>query len=411
MKKVWQECIECHSTYYADIIKYRCDCGGLLEVRMDLESLGDVSWDKFRSRKFNVWRYFELLPFEGYNRVVSLDEGGTPLYKCEKLADWLGARDLYVKYEGMNPTGSFKDRGMCIGITKALKLGAKGVACASTGNTAASLAAYSAKAGIPCIVMVPKQAVALGKLFQAMLYGAKVVRLEGTFDEALNLVWKVAEEVGAYLLNSINPWRLEGQKTVAFETVDQLGRVPGYVALPVGNCGNIAAAWKGFREMEAVGLINERPSMVGIQSEGASPFVDLVKEGLATLKPVEKPSTIASAIRIGRPVNWKKALLAVKESDGLVAKVSDNEIIEAQRMLASLEGIGVEPAAAASVAGVKKLIESGDMDANDTIVCICTGSMLKDPSPELIKGLESIDVMPNPELVRNLFAYLLSRRS
>ncbi len=409
MKKVWQECIECRSTYDADVIKYKCDCGGLLEVCVDLESLDNISWDKFRSRRFNVWRYFELLPFEVGDRVVSLDEGGTPLYKCEKLGRWLGAKDVYIKYEGMNPTGSFKDRGMCVGITKALKLGVKGVACASTGNTAASLAAYSARAGIPCIVIVPKQTVALGKLFQAILYGAKVIRLDGTFDEALSLVWKVVDEVGIYLLNSINPWRLEGQKTVAFEIVDQLDKVPRYVVLPVGNCGNIAAAWKGFKEMEAVGLTDGVPSMVGIQSEGASPFVDLVKKGLDTLRPVEAPKTIASAIRIGKPVNWKKALLAVKESNGLVAKVSDAEIIEAQRVLASLEGIGVEPAAAASVAGVKKLIENGEMDADETIVCICTGNILKDPNPELVKGLEPIDLVPNLELIRNIFTSLLNQ--
>ncbi|MEM1992104.1 MAG: threonine synthase [Nitrososphaerota archaeon] len=409
MKKVWQECIECHSIYDADVIKYKCDCGGLLEVHIDLRSLDNISWDKFRSRKLNVWRYFELLPFEDSNNIISLDEGGTPLYKCEKLGKWMGAKDVYIKYEGMNPTGSFKDRGMCIGITKALKLRVKGVVCASTGNTAASLAAYSARAGIPCIVIVPKQTVAIGKLFQAMLYGAKVVRLDGTFDEALSLVWKVVEEVGAYLLNSINPWRLEGQKTVAFEIIDQLSKVPGYVALPVGNCGNIAAAWKGFKEMETVGLTDGTPSMVGIQAEGASPFVDLVREGYDTLRPVEMPNTIASAIRIGRPVNWKKALLAVKESDGLVAKVSDAEIIEAQRMLASLEGIGVEPAAAASVAGTKKLIDSGEIDANETIVCICTGNMLKDPNPELIKGLELLDVAPDLELIRNIFTSLIKQ--
>ncbi|MCS7135952.1 MAG: threonine synthase [Aigarchaeota archaeon] len=407
MKKVWQECIECHMTYDEDVIKYKCDCGGLLEVLIDLKNLERISWNRLRSRNFNVLRYFEFLPFEDVNGIISLNEGGTPIYRCEKLGEWLGAKDVYVKYEGTNPTGSFKDRGMCIGITKALKLGVKGVACASTGNTAASLAAYSAKAGIPCIVIVPKQTVTFGKLFQAMMYGAKVVRLDGTFDEALNLVWKVVEEMGIYLLNSINPWRLEGQKTVAFEIVDQLGRVPRYVVLPVGNCGNIAAAWKGFKEMELVGLINEVPSMVGIQAEGASPFVDLVKEGYNTLRPVERPNTIASAIRIGKPVNWKKALLAIKESNGLVAKISDVEIIEAQRMLASLEGIGVEPAAAASIAGTKKLIENGEIDANETIVCVCTGNILKDPNPELIKGLESIDVTPNLELIRNIFTSLL----
>ncbi len=409
MKKVWQECIECHSVYGADVVKYKCDCGGLLEVRIDLESLDSISWDDFRSRKFNVWRYFELLPFEDNERIVSLDEGGTPLYKCERLGKWLGAKDVYIKYEGANPTGSFKDRGMSVGITKALKIGVKGVACASTGNTAASLAAYSAKAGIPCIVLVPRQTVALGKLFQAILYGAKVVRLDGTFDEALSLVWKIVDEVGVYLLNSINPWRLEGQKTVAFEIVDQLGKVPRYVVLPVGNCGNISAVWKGFKEMKAIDLTESAPLMVGIQAEGASPFVDLVKEGHDTLRPIEAPNTIASAIRIGKPINWKKALFAVKESNGLVAKVSDAEIIEAQRMLASLEGIGVEPAAAASVAGTKKLIENGEIDASETIVCICTGNILKDPNPELIKGLEPLDVTPNMELIRNVFTSLLKQ--
>ncbi|RLG97794.1 threonine synthase, partial [Candidatus Bathyarchaeota archaeon] len=293
----------------------------------------------------------------------------------------IGLKRVYVKNEGENPTGSFKDRGMTVGVTKALELNMKTVICASTGNTSASLAAYAAKAGLRCIVLVPSGKIAYGKLVQALAYGAEIVQVRGNFDQALRTVIELSERHGeVYLLNSINPYRLEGQKSLAYEVCDQLGgRAPDRVILPVGNAGNISALWKGFTEFYRLGLVDSLPRMVGVQAEGASPIAQAIKRGSDVVTPVENPETVATAIRIGAPVSWKKALRAIRDSDGTAETVTDEEILEAQSMLARCEGLFVEPASASSIAGLKKMVELGEIDRDETVVCVATGHGLKDP--------------------------------
>ncbi len=345
-------------------------------------------------RPMNVWRYQELLPVNSA-LAVSLGEGGTGLHRCDRLAQKLGVKELYVKNEGENPTGSFKDRGMTVGVTRAVELGVKATACASTGNTSASLAAYSAKAGLTCVVLVPSGKIARGKLVQAIAHGAKVLAIKGSFDDALREVRRLCEQRRLYLLNSINPFRLEGQKTLAYEVFEQLGmKVPDRVVLPVGNAGNISAIWKGFKELREIGLSEGAPKMMGVQAEGASPFASMIIEGRDKLKPVEKPETVASAIRIGFPVNWPKARMAVVESGGWVTIVSDKEIIKAQKDLARLEGLFVEPASAASIAGLAKMLEEGLVDKDETVVCVTTGHGLKDPDVVLKFYEEVVEVSP-----------------
>lgn len=261
-----------------------------------------------------------------------------------------------------------------------MELGARAVACASTGNTSASLAAYAAKAGLPCLVILPAGKVAMGKLAQALAYGARVVAIRGNFDRALSLVREMCEAGGAYLLNSVNPFRPQGQKTLAFEVIEQLDwRPPDRVVVPMGNCANIWAIYKGFLEFQRMDLIKEMPRMTGIQAEGAKPIVDAIKRGLDRFIPVENPETIATAIRIGNPVNGPKALRAIRNSGGTAESVTDEEIVEAQLLLARTEGIGVEPASAASLAGLKKLVEAGEVDRDEVVVCVATGNLMKDP--------------------------------
>lgn len=366
------KCIECGREYPEDELRYRCECGGLLEVVTELDKAEDV----FDGKNITLWKYESWLPVE---KRVSLNEGGTPLYRLKNLGEELGAPKLYAKNEGNNPTGSFKDRGMTVGVSKALELGMDKVICASTGNTSASLAAYAAKAGIKAYVLVPSGKIALGKLAQAMIYGAQVVPVSGNFDDALRVVVKASGELGVYMLNSINPFRLEGQKTIALEIYDQLGFVPDNVLLPVGNAGNISAIWKGFKELKEAGITDELPRMIGIQAEGAAPLASAWKEG-KPFKPVEKPETVATAIRIGNPANWPKAWRAVKESGGTFEMVSDEEILRAQELLASKEGLFVEPASATSLAGLIKLLESGEIGSDESYVLITTGHGLKDPN-------------------------------
>ena len=261
-------CIGCGKEYSSDEIIYVCkSCGALLEVVIELQK---VSFDEIAKRPLGVWRYEEFLPVEEGSEIISLREGGTPLYRCDRLTKWAGVKRLYIKYEGANPTGSFKDRGMTLGVTKAKSLGSKAVACASTGNTSASLSAYAARAGLTCYVILPADKVAMGKLAQALMHGAKVISVKGNFDDALRLVMDLSEKMEIYLLNSVNPWRLEGQKTLAFEVADQLGHVPDFVAVPMGNCGNISAIWKGFKEYRGAGVIEKLPRMFGIQAEGCT---------------------------------------------------------------------------------------------------------------------------------------------
>ena len=391
-------CIKCSEEYPPENMTFTCEkCGGLLEVYIDLDAI-EADRKTFESRDLGVWRYREFMPVGKGAKIVTLQEGGTPLYRAENLQDEIGVKELYIKNEGANPTGSFKDRGMTVGVTKALEFKVKGVCCASTGNTSASLAAYAARARLDCLVLLPAGKIAVGKLAQAILHGAKVVAINGNFDVALKLVRTASERFNIYLLNSINPWRLEGQKTEAFEIIDQLDwQVPDRVIVPVGNCGNISAIWKGFSEFYKYGLIDSLPKMTGVQAEGASPVVRAFKEGLDEAIPVENPDTIATAIRIGAPVNAPKALGAVRESGGTVDIVSDKEIIKAQKLLAGLEGIGVEPASAASIAGLIKLVKSGEIDPDEKIVCITTGHALKDPEA-IFKGYEKpIEIEPEIE--------------
>ena len=390
------QCIECHALYDPDEIIYTCpSCGGLLEVIYDLSEIDFRKTDECRS----VWKYKALLPVN--IKPVTIQEGGTPLYHTERLEQDLELSEIFVKHEGLNPTGSFKDRGMTVGVTKAIELGMKTVACASTGNTSASLATYAAKAGIPAVVLLPGGKVALGKIAQALIHGAKVLNIRGNFDEALRLVREVCDEYGFYLLNSINPFRLEGQKTIAFEIADELGwEVPDRVILPVGNAGNISAIYKGFKELKELGITNAIPKMTGIQAEGSRPVVDAIDCGLAEIVPEPNPETIATAIRIGDPVNAAKALRAIRESGGLAISVSDEEIVSAQRDLASTEGIGVEPASATSIAGLRKLVAEGMIDADERIVCITTGNIMKDPTEVVEVCAKPIEVDANIDAVR-----------
>ena len=373
-------CIRCGRSIEWDEVVYTCpDCEGLLEVVYDLERI-EISRKSLEGVRESVWKYRALLPFPPDIKPVSIQEGGTALYRCERLARELGIDELYVKHEGLNPTGSFKDRGMTVGVTKALELGMKVVACASTGNTSAALAIYAAKAGIPAVVLLPAGKVALGKVAQALMHGAKVIGIRGNFDDALMLVRDLCEKERFYLLNSINPYRLEGQKTIGFEIADQLGwRVPDRVVLPVGNAGNITAIFKGFVELKEVGITDSIPKMCGIQAQGSCPVVRAFREGKRNIVPEKNPETIATAIRIGDPVNAPKALAAIYSSGGLAETVTDDEIIQAQRDLARLEGIGVEPASAASIAGLRKLLNTGKISRDELVVCVTTGHLLKDP--------------------------------
>mgnify|MGYP005848106079 FL=1 len=318
-----------------------------------------------------IERYRELLPVGEGTPVISLLEGSTPLIplKGPKEARERGV-EIYAKYEGLNPTGSFKDRGMTLAVSKALEEGAKAIAAASTGNTAASAAAYAARAGILSIVILPAGYVAMGKVAQSLVHGARIVQIEGNFDDALRLTRLLAEHYPVALVNSVNPYRIEGQKTLAFEVVDELGEAPDYHALPVGNAGNITAHWKGYKEYRALGRARKLPRMLGFQAAGAAPLV--------LGHPVEKPKTLATAIRIGNPASWEGAIRAKEESQGAIEAVTDEEILEAYLYLAREEGIFVEPASAASLAGVWRMLREGRLK-EARVVLTLTGHGLKDP--------------------------------
>lgn len=389
-------CVHCGAEYSPDSIVYNCEkCGHLLAVKYDLDDI-TVSHKELLSRPISVWRYKEFLPVK--IEPVSLQEGGTPLYHLKRLGEELGLKNLYAKHEGMNPSGSFKDRGMTLGVSMAKQLGKSTVACASTGNTSASMAVYAAKAGMPAVVLLPAGHVALGKVAQALMHGAKVISIRGNFDRALEMVHELCVSHGIYLLNSINPYRLEGQKTIGFEAVDQLGGcVPDRFVLPVGNAGNISAVYKGLCEWKDVGYIDSLPKMTAIQAEGASPVVNAIKNGLPEVVVEKNPETVATAIRIGAPVNAEKALKAIRETGGTAESVSDAEILAMQRDLARMEGIGVEPASAASVAGIRKMAEQGLLDKDEKIVCVVTGHLLKDPETVIKQCAPPIEIDPTIE--------------
>jgi threonine synthase len=318
-------------------------------------------------------RYRRFLPVSAATPSLSLGEGATPLVRAERLGRAIGAPNLHLKIEGQNPTGSFKDRGMVMAVAKALESGAHALVCASTGNTSASAAAYGAAAGLEVIVVLPRGQTALGKLLQALAAGARVVAVDGNFDDALRIVRALAEqdEHPVTLVNSVNPFRLEGQKTAAFEVCDDLGRAPDILAVPVGNAGNISAYWQGFREYAAAGVTRSTPAMWGFQAAGAAPLVHGRR--------VERPETVATAIRIGAPASWDKAIAARDESGGRIEAVTDEEILAAYRDLARLEGVFCEPASAASIAGLRSMAASGTLDTDATVVAVITGHGLKDP--------------------------------
>ena len=316
--------------------------------------------------------YREFLPITEGTPIITLQEGNTPLLAVPRFAAAIGGDiELYVKYEGLNPTGSFKDRGMTMAVSKAVEAGSKAIMCASTGNTSASAATYAARAGLRCIVILPEGAIALGKLAQAVMQGAEVIAIRGNFDDALSFVRQLTDQHPITLVNSLNPYRIEGQKTAAFEIVDVLGEAPDYLAIPVGNAGNITAYWQGFLEYKNKDRSRNLPRLLGFQAAGAAPIVED--------RIFENPETIATAIRIGNPASWQRAVAARDESDGLIDKVTDEEILQAYQLLAQREGIFCEPASAASLAGVSKLVDLGYFPRGAKAVAALTGHGLKDP--------------------------------
>jgi threonine synthase len=335
----------------------------------------------------HVWRgiieeYRDRMPVDDDTPVVTLREGGTPLIVSEQLSELTGC-EVHLKFDGSNPTGSFKDRGMTMAITKAVEQGAEAVICASTGNTSAAAAAYAGKAGLTCGVIIPKGKIAMGKLAQALVHGAKVIQIEGNFDQALTLCRDLADRYPVELVNSVNPYRIDGQRTGAWEIVDQLGRAPDVHVMPVGNAGNITAYWRGYREYSADGMVDALPVMRGYQAAGAAPIV--------LGHPVEKPQTIATAIRIGNPASWDQAVEAAKDSGGSIRSVTDREIIAAFRLLAR-HGVFAEMASASSVAGLLQLHEAGELDRGSTVVCVLTGHGLKDPEWAIAGAAEPVTI-------------------
>ena len=384
-----QKCIEpkCGEVFGLHEPIYVCRaCGGLLDIETttipgDPATLREL-WKQRctsldSSDRSGVWRFREVLPFDRDAPIVSLSEGNTPLYQSPRSASYCGVDRLQLKHQGANPTGSFKDTGMTVAVTQAALLKAHSVACASTGNTAASLAAYAAVAGLNCAILVPAGQVSVAKLAQALDYGAKVLEIEGNFDSCMRVIRELSEDGSIYLVNSINPFRIEGQKTVAFELAEQLDwQAPDHLVIPGGNLGNSSAIGKGFRELLSLKLIDKLPKISVVQAEGAAPFARYYKEREAFVDE-QHPHTLASAIKIGAPVSWKKAWRAVDETRGQVLTVSEQEIADAKAIIGR-DGIGCEPASATTVAGIKKLSEAGFIRPDESIVAILTGHVLKD---------------------------------
>lgn len=386
-----QRCIDlaCGARFGINERLYVCpSCGGLLDVA--LPPYADADPDQLRAvwtgrlasfdprDRSGVWRYRELLPFAADAPIVTLAEGNTPLYDAPVSASYCGLDALTLKHQGCNPTGSFKDTGMTTAVTQALILGAQTVVCASTGNTAASLAAYAARAHLQCAILVPQGQISHAKLAQSLDYGAAVLELDGNFDDAMRAIRELAEDETIYLVNSINPFRIEGQKTVAAELLQQRGwRVPDHVVVPGGNLGNSSALGKGFKELKDLGLIDRLPRLSVVQAEGAAPFASLFRSDAEVLTPIENPQTLASAIKIGAPVSWKKAQRAVLQSDGSVLGVSEQEIADAKAIIGR-DGVGCEPASATTVAGIKRLVARGVIGSETDVVAVLTGHILKD---------------------------------
>ena len=392
-KTISLQCIQCQNSYPANEIRYLCDCGGLLDVWHDLEALRPrVSRGLFDGRlsgppgprvapttNSGVWRYREIILPATVDTIISRPEGNTPLYEHPRLSDWVGSQNFFLKHEGENPTGSFKDRGMTVGVTQAKLMGVQAVACASTGNTSASLAAYAALAGIAALIFIPAGKIAAGKLAQALAYGAHTLQIQGDFDDAMALVRQVCTEMGVYLLNSLNPFRLEGQKSIVLEILQGFRwQPPDWIVLPAGNLGNTAAFGKALYEAQQLGLVDRIPRIIAVQAEGASPFYQSFQIDFSERKTV-KAQTVATAIRIGNPVSYERAIRTLKWPDGQVTTVTDQEIMDAKALVDS-SGIGCEPASAASVAGVRNMIAAGVINPDETVVGILTGNLLKDPT-------------------------------
>ena len=388
----WQVCIACGEEKLETDPAIRCECGGLLDLRHRAPESVDALRAELHARlsgsgphASGVWRYHELiLPSVATGSIVTHPEGNTPLLSRESVADFAGVDGLLLKHEGHNPTGSFKDRGMTVGMTQAVRLGARAVACASTGNTAASLASYAAHAGLRALVLVPAGQTAAGKLAQTLAYGARTLSVRGDFDACLKLLETASTDLGIYLLNSINPFRLEGQKTIVFEMLQQLGwNPPDWIVLPAGNLGNTSAFGKALVEAKEWGLISRMPRIAAIQAAGASPFARGFAEDFRTRHAVQA-ETVATAIRIGDPASWDRAVRAIRATNGVVLGVPDEEILAAKRTI-DRSGVGCEPASAASVAGVKRLVAEGTIRKGETVVAVLTGHVLKDPEI-LLKG-------------------------
>ena len=391
MTSAFLQCTDktCWRRFPLDAKEHQCpECGALLDVQYDFPQTDPVSlrllWQQRKASsavtdQSGVWRFRELLPFvpDGID-VVSLSEGRTPLIDVNRTGEWVGGVRLAIKHQGNNPTGSFKDLGMTACITQAAILGSRVTACASTGNTSASMAAYAARAGMKAVVFVPYGKISTAKLAQALEFGAVVIEMGDNFDQAFHMLRELTEELGLYLVNSLNPFRLEGQKTIVFEILEQRDwRVPDYLVLPGGNLGNVSSVGKGLMELRQLGLIDKLPRLVVVQAEGASPFYTMIATGADEIIPVQ-PRTEASAIRIGNPVNWRKALRAIRLTDGLCESVSDEQIFDAKAALAK-DGVGCEPASAASIAGIHKLARSGKIEDGADVVAVLTGHQLKDP--------------------------------
>ena len=414
-----QRCINCESEFGIDERLYVCSrCGDLLDVERS-EPLGQSAeelralWsERLKSRdardRSGVWRFRELLPFGADDVVVSLGEGNTPLYDAPRSADYCGLSALKLKHQGNNPTGSFKDTGMTVAVTQALKLGMRLVACASTGNTAASLAAYAARARMLCAILVPEGQISDAKLAQALDYGAKVLEIEGNFDVCMRVIQELAEQSSLYLVNSINPFRIEGQKTVAFELAEQFEwNVPDHLVVPGGNLGNSSALGKGFRELFSHGFTRKQPRISVIQAEGAAPFARFVRDRNSEFVNEGHPQTLATAIKIGAPVSWKKAWRAVRETGGRVITVSEQEIADAKAMIGR-DGVGCEPASATTVAGIRKLVAEGVIGKNESVVAVLTGHVLKD-TDYVIKYHNQTLVTDDGERIRGTFSNSIMR--
>jgi threonine synthase len=380
---------KCRARFPIDEAIHNCrTCGGLLEVgfaeaRIDPAALKTIWRQRRTSNKMldqsGVWRYRELLPFDGIeHQAISLREGNTPLLDAPRAAEYGGLDRLTFKHQGFNPTGSFKDNGMTCGVTQAVRLGRKRVACVSTGNTSASMAAYASAAGLDPIVFIPHGNISYGKLAQALEYGARTLQVEANFDQILALVRELAERLGIYLLNSINPFRIEGQKSIIVEMMDQRDwNPPDWIVLPGGNLGNTSAFGKALRELHELGFIRKMPRLAVMQAEGAAPFYHFMRQR-GEFRPVEDPRTLATAIRIGDPVSWPKALREINATNGVVGKVSEQEIADAKAIVGRC-GIGCEPASAATLAGIRQLTGAGAMHRDADVVAVLTGNVLKDP--------------------------------